>query len=122
MGRRGRAGAVADTGAGGPADDIDKALQYATPNGAGELPILVVRARLGRVHEADAGFLAQMVHPKPGALPFIWRAPAGSESVDSVRVARDQREIVVYDQRATLVIGVVWVRERGMQDHFASRV
>ena len=71
-----------------------------------------MRARLGRVHEADAGFLAQML-PQAGAMRFIRQAPAGSESVDSVRVARgrgEAREIVVYDTRAALVIGVAWVR------------
>ena len=71
-----------------------------------------MRARLGRVHEADAGFVAQMVLPQPDAMRFIRRAPAGSDSVDSVRVARargEGREIVVYDSRAALVIGVAWV-------------
>ena len=72
-----------------------------------------MRARLGRVHEADAGFLAQML-PQAGAMRFIRQAPAGSESVDSVRVARERGEAreIVYDTRAALVVGVAWVQRR----------
>ena len=52
--------------------------------------------------------------PQAGAMRFVRQALAGSESVDSVRVARERGEAreIVYDTRAALVVGVAWVQRR----------